>query len=43
MVFNSQAECDYKLNFLSCEARPKVSLLTGKLHGSVDLPKAAIA
>jgi hypothetical protein len=43
MVFNSQAECEHKPNFLSCDAQREVSLLTGKLHGSAALSKAAIA
>ena len=43
MVFNSQAACEHKPNFLSCDTRREVSLLTGKLHGSSDSSKAAIA
>jgi len=31
ILFNSQAECEHKPNFLSCEALRAVSLLTGKL------------
>jgi len=43
LVFNSQAECEHKPNFLSCDALREVSPLTGKLHGSADLSQAAIA
>jgi hypothetical protein len=43
MVFNSQAECEHKPNFLSCDAPRDVSLPAGQPHGSADMSKAAIA